>query len=295
MLSILIPSFNFDISKLIKEFHFQAIEMKIAFEIIIIDDASDEKYRKISSKLSSLKNVKFIQLEKNIGRSKIRNLLAEKANFPYLIFADSDTLIKKKDFVKSYINSCKDAEIVFGGIAYSKEPPKDKSQYLRWFYGTQREQISAEIRKKMDNRLFMTGNFLISKKVFEKIKFDEEITQYGHEDTVFAYEAMQNNIKIKHIDNPLIHIGLETSEKFIEKTKVAVKNLKAIAETDKYQELFATIRLWRVYKKIKLIRFFIKVLYHITKKIIERNLKGEYPKLSYFDFYKLGYLCSIKK
>ena len=294
MLSILIPSYNFDIINLVKEFHFQANELDIDFEIIIIDDASpDKKYRKINSELSLLENVEYIQLGKNIGRSKIRNLLAEKAKYPYLLFADSDTLIEKDDFIKSYIESCKDAEIIFGGIAYKSTPPEDRTQYLRWFYGTKREQIPANIRQKQGNRLFMTGNFLISKKVFEKIQFDEKITQYGHEDTVFAYEAAQNSISIKHIDNPLIHIGLETSEKFIEKTKVAVKNLKKIAENKNYKELFSTIRLWSIYQKIKFAKFFVKIIFKFTKKIIERNLKGNKPKLSYFDFYKLGYLCSL--
>ena len=58
-------------------------------------------------------------------------------------------------------------------------------------------------------------------------------------------------------------------------------------------ELFSTIRLWRVYQKIKFAKFFVKIIFKFTKKIIERNLKGNKPKLSYFDFYKLGYLCSL--
>ena len=48
MLSILIPIYNFDITQLVKDLHEQAKSLEKSFEIILIDDASDETYTKIN-------------------------------------------------------------------------------------------------------------------------------------------------------------------------------------------------------------------------------------------------------
>lgn len=48
--------------------------------------------KKINRTLES-KQVKYIELKKNIGRAKIRNLFIEYTTNPYLLFLDCDTKI----------------------------------------------------------------------------------------------------------------------------------------------------------------------------------------------------------
>ena len=85
MLSILIPSYNFEISKLIADLNKQATELQIKFEIVVIDDASNSYFRSKNSNIRKHDSVKYFELSENIGRSKIRNKLAEMANYQNLL------------------------------------------------------------------------------------------------------------------------------------------------------------------------------------------------------------------
>ena len=49
MISVCIPVFNFDITQLVADLSRQAEEIGSSVEIILIDDASDEKYKKINA------------------------------------------------------------------------------------------------------------------------------------------------------------------------------------------------------------------------------------------------------
>ncbi len=293
MISILIPVYNFDVRKLVYEINKQAKNKKIDFEIILIDDKSKKIFVEKNRELKNLESVIYIELQKNIGRSKIRNLLAEKSKFEYLIFMDCDSEIENDNFIKNYLKFCKNEIIIYGGLNYKKKPPIDKKKYFRWFYGIKREVISSEIRKQNSNKSFKTSNFLIHKNIFNKIKFDEKIKTYGHEDTIFGFELKKQNIKIIHIDNPLIHIGLEDNEIFLEKTKEAIENLKYISNKfSNENELFNDIKILKYYKIIKKlkIKFFIILIFLIFKNLIIKNLKSQKPNLKLFDFYKMYFI-----
>ncbi|MCF6364744.1 MAG: glycosyltransferase [Bacteroidales bacterium] len=295
MLSVLIPIYNFDIRQFINELHSQAVHNKIDFEIILADDASDLNFRKINIETDKLENVKYIQLTKNIGRSAIRNYLAEQAKYDYLLFADCDSEIQNKDFIKKYIFDCKNEVVLCGGRTYKKDKPFCNKEYFRWYYGTKREVKNAEERNKFPNRSFMTNNYIISKSIHNLIKFDEKIAEYGHEDTLFGTELKRKNIKIKHIDNPLIHIGLETCTDFISKTKNGIENLVYLLKSYDYPELFEDIKLLNIYKKTSSLSFLFRLYFKIFRKLTEKNLCGTHPSLKLFDLYKLAYLHKINR
>lgn len=293
MISILIPVYNFDIRIYINELYSQAVKLNISYEILIVDDASNEKYRLLNKNLINLSGVKYIQLQKNMGRSKIRNYLTEKSKYNYLLFTDCDSEIPNKNFIKKYVDICKNEITACGGTIYQSEKPKNSDLFLRWYYGIHRESTSYTERNKIPNRSFMTANFLISKSIFKKIKFDEKITQYGHEDTLFGYELKKIGINIIHINNPLIHKGLEPNEIFINKTEKSIKSLKYIIENYDYPNLYDDIKLLKIYKKIYLFKSVIKFLFFLLKPLIKKNLKSKNPKLFLFDFYKLGLIFSL--
>ena len=103
MLSILIPVYNFDISRLVNNLNDLAYTADIDFEIIIIDDASEEEFKIKNRTLDKLDKVKYIEEAQNLGRSRIRNKLADMASFQYLLFIDCDSAISGKDYIKNYI------------------------------------------------------------------------------------------------------------------------------------------------------------------------------------------------
>jgi len=186
MISVCIPVKDFDITPLLNTLSKQAKEINA--EIIVIDDASailKEKNRETAEKLD---NVKYIELEKNIGRSKIRNLFLKYANFDYLLFLDCDSIVSSPKFLKKYaeIIEKEKPEVVCGGRIYG-EKPKAKENQLRWKYSIKYETKPAHIRELTPSESFMTNNFLIRKDILDKIRFNEDLTKYGHEDTLFGF------------------------------------------------------------------------------------------------------------
>lgn len=297
MLSILIPVYNFDVRTLTYDLHNQAENLKIEYEIILLDDKSSADFKSKNQELKKLSNLTYIELPVNVGRSKIRNLLAGKSKFNNLIFMDCDSETENQNYIKNYLPYCKPNTLVYGGRTYKKKPPEDKALYLRWLYGQKREVVNAEIRSQNPNKSFMTNNFLISKQLFEQIKFDETITTYGHEDTIFGYELKKRGVKITHINNPLIHIGLETNEHFLRKTKQGIENLKYLSKKfESEADFFDDVKILKYYKIVKKFRlkFLVKFFFNTFSKLIYRNLKGKNPNLKLFDFYKLNSLLTIQ-
>ena len=143
--------------------------------------------------------------------------------------------------------------------------------------------------------MFLSNNFLIEKIVFEKVRFNEKIRNYGHEDTLFGVELYKNGFMILYIRNPLLHEGLQTNGEFLEKTKSSLQNLSFIYKNLIPKEDAPNIRLIAAYEKLKKIRMtgVIRVLGSALKPIIERNLNSRYPSMFLFDFYKLAYFCSV--
>jgi cellulose synthase/poly-beta-1,6-N-acetylglucosamine synthase-like glycosyltransferase len=298
MISVLIPVYNHDVTRLVQTIHAQALQTSHTFEIIVMDDKSDISYRKVNRVIGDLDHVKYVELKQNIGRSKIRNKMAGMAFNDYLLFLDCDSEVFTDDYFKKYITLCEGEVVIYGGRKYRQSPPVDLSLFLHWYYGKSREEIPLEERIKKPNCSFMTNNFLISKSVFDKICFNETIRRYGHEDTLFGYELKKNNIEIQHIDNPLFHIGLENSGDFIRKTEIGLNNLRTILNSNGYEKQFVQdITVLKFYRRLK--RFHLHgiavALYYYFKKTLIRNLTGKSPKLYLFDIYKLGYLSSVLK
>lgn len=293
MLSILIPTYNYNVYPLVLELHKQCLECKIEFEIIVIDDSSKLFFNE-NQEINSFENCRFEILEKNIGRSSIRNLLAKKAKFANLLFLDADTFPKRKSFVQKYIHQINDSEkVVYGGIKYQQEKPAN-DKLLRWTYGNARESLSVEKRNLNPNGSALTSNLLIRKDVFVSNQFDESITNYGYEDLVFLSDLKKKEILVKHIDNPTYHLGLETSRQFLDKTKTALENLKLITETSSLDR--SESRLLRTYILLKQLNLtsFISFIFKKTERKMEHYLLSQNPSLLLFDLYKLGYYCRIK-
>jgi len=295
MLSILIPVYNFDVRNFVYELHKQAVSCKIDFEILVYDDCSLPEFQKTNNKISELNNLIYKILENNIGRSKIRNLLAKDSKFQNLIFVDCDSQINSENYISDYLKHADREKVVCGGRIYSEEKPEQKELYLRWFYGIKREQTSATQRNLNSNASFMTNNFLISKDIFQNLCFDEKISKYGHEDTLFGYELKKNEIRVFHIDNPLIHIGLETNTEFLKKTEQAVLNLKYITENYNATDLKNDIKLLKYTSLLRVFSFIILPFFNLLKKKIIANILSDKPNLLVFDIYKLSIFLSCKK
>jgi GT2 family glycosyltransferase len=293
MISICIPVYNFCVEKLVTDIVKQAESLSVPSEIIVIDDASEDSYKLKNKNIESYKLVKYIELKENIGRSKIRNLFLNYASYENLLFIDCDAEVNNTKFLHNYIDTFDGKSVVVGGVAYSQQNP-GRDYSLRWTYGHKRESTSAIERSREPYKSFKTFNFAIPKQVFKKIFFDESLIGYGHEDTIFGLELKKAEIKIVHIENPLIHTGLETNEVFLKKSREGIDNLlKLLVAKNRDPEIVKNIKMLYVFSKLNPILIIsIKYIYIITLPLIEFLLKQKKPNICFFDFYKLGYICS---
>ena len=294
MLSILIPVYNFNVVMFVADLQQQALACKIDFEIICVDDCSAEVIKNENKALKAIDGVVYEELPENIGRSKIRNLLAEKARYQNLLFLDCDSATVDNNFVKRYVKAIDNSSVIYGGRCYEQNSPLNLDEHFRWWYGVQRETISLAQRKKQPYHSFMTNNFLIPKSIFMRIKLDETLKGYGHEDTLFGLELKKKKISIKHIENPLYHIGLESLGEYILKTEEGLRNLKHLIETNKID---TSVKLYRYYLLLNKFGLATKVFnyYQNNKTEILQKLKEKEPKIRWFDLYKMGYLISLTK
>jgi len=297
MLNICIPVFNYNVNTLVKSLHEQCVNEKIEFRILIYEDGSDIEHTEINSPLSELTNVFYIIGGINKGRSAARNYLVSRVETGKILFIDCDSLIEDKNYIKNYISHF-DKNIVCGGTIY-KTSQKQAGHELRYKYGGNREMTSAEKRNSNPNKSFTTNNFLASRDIFDKLCFREFLQQYGHEDSLFGFELKKMNIEIFHIENPVIHNGIEPNEVFLEKTIEGLQNLIIIEKSKEIDSTFTKeIRIVNKYLKLKqlyLVWLPFKIYKIFKNNIYKHLLISKNPSLSLFDLYKFGYYCELKK
>ena len=292
MLSILIPAYNYNITRLVTDLHQQAKDTYVDFEIIVMEDGST-LYVEENKSINDFKFCSHIVLKDNIGRSAIRNKLADEARYDHLLFMDCDAEVCSPHYVEKYMSFCKEECVVIGGTAYN-ENENDPRYSLRLAYGRQREARSAlERSNEHTYHNFATFNFLISKSLFQKVRFDESIRGYGHEDTLFGHQLHEYGIRFLQIDNPLIHKGLDDNETFLSKTEEGTRNLYLLYKTERYPYLIDESKLLNAFVtiyKTGLTRIFA-FAFRLLKPYLHSKLCKSSPSLRLYDIYKLLFLC----
>lgn len=292
MLSVLIPTYNYNIFPLVAEVNRQCILAQIDFEVLVIDDASGGFVAE-NSRINSLTNCSYAILPENIGRSKIRNVLADKAKYEWLLFLDADVLPVRDTFITDYLNeTLREDAAINGGIIYQTEKP-EKQKMLRWTYGKNREALSANARSKNPYLAFLSLNFMIPKGVFESVKFDETLPNLRHEDTVFSYQLQQAGVRVKHVDNPVTHFGLDDFEIMLQKEHESLLALKLLVESGKISKEYVKMGRYYAFLQKTGLSFFVKNFFELTRKSLLSDISKPNPSLFWYDVYRLGYLCSL--
>ena len=108
LVSIITPSYNSE--RFINECVRSVLDQTYTnWELIIVDDASDDNSRKLISNIAERDNrIKFVFLTKNIGAAGARNIALEMSEGRYVAFLDSDDVWKTEklttqiDFMQSH-------------------------------------------------------------------------------------------------------------------------------------------------------------------------------------------------
>lgn len=296
MLSVLIPVKDWNPFSLVESLANQLIQYRQPFEILISDDSDITESTKISGLLSQIPGVIYFCREKPLGRSANRNFLGDQAKYQYFLFIDGDAGMAKENYIQNYLDRLDSDSVLCGGTLYNEEPPENPDYLLRWKYGRSREQSDAQRRQKRPWKSFSTFNFLIPAKVFNDIRFDEDIKGYGHEDTIFGINLHQSGVKIIYLDNGLFHLGLEPSSVYLDKIRESGANLYLLYSRkllpSKYIGDMNLLSSWKRLKKLQ-VSWLVAAWFRYRRKSIEKKLCGPNPSLLLLDLYKLGSISHI--
>ena len=295
-LSVLIPTYNYDCSRLVGQLLLQLPEDG---EVIVGDDCSTDaviidKLREIAA----LPRCHVFRPSQNLGRAAIRNALAREAKGDWLLFIDADAEVRSSTFIADYLAAtegsvfsaqCSIANVICGGTGNLPQCPRPEAR-LRYDYEVAAEQrLTLEHRRRYPYAQFTTFNFLIRRSLFLSIGFDEQCKTYGHEDTRFGLALKQRGIEVLHIDNKLTHLGLEDADVYLRKTETA---LSSLASMDLEQREHVRVSALSLRLKRWHLLWLVRMLFGISKPLLRANLLGKHPCQKLFAFYKLGFYSS---
>ncbi|NND61643.1 MAG: glycosyltransferase family 2 protein [Flavobacteriaceae bacterium] len=289
-LSILIPTYNYSVHNLVEELQKQALVTNQPYEIVVLDDASELEIER-NKIIDDWQNCSYEKLTTNVGRTAARSKLMEKAQYDWLLFLDADVLPKGENFLKNYLNELSACDVVFGGIAYAEKRPAN-NLILRWKYGRAREAKTVSERNKAPH-FIISQNLLIKKDVFRKANIVNE-SHYGL-DNLFSNQLLRLGATVKHIDNPVVHLGLEPNEKFLSKALKAVETTVIFEKKGLMDEgLRPSQKAYNRLKKWGMLSLFQFLMKNIKGKM-ERNFKSAEPNLFWFDLYRLHHYINLKR
>ncbi|QKG56771.1 glycosyltransferase family 2 protein [Hymenobacter sp. BRD128] len=234
-LSILIPVFNREVAALVSALRAQAADWPGPVEIVLLDDKSTDEYRLKNRALASLPGVRYAELPANVGRAAIRNQLAGRAGHEWLLLLDNDSQLPDTQFLARYaraVHTWPATGCFIGGTTYEATPPADPALRLRWHYGRAREMRPAAARQRDPGGQLAINNAVLKSTLLQQFPLDERLSGYGHEDTRFGLELVRAGIIVQHLNNPVLHDGLEPAAVFLEKSQQAVRNLAQVLRTE---------------------------------------------------------------
>ncbi|MDO7847217.1 glycosyltransferase [Hymenobacter sp. M29] len=288
-LSVLIPVYNWNVTALVQALLAQRTDWPGPVEIRLLDDGSRPEFLNANRPLGTLPGVRYQELPRNVGRAAIRNQLAAAAQHEWLLLLDNDSLPPDAQFLGRYAAACEQAPVLIGGTSYRASPPAEAALYLRWLYGQAREARPAAVRQAAPYGQLTINNALIRADVFRRFLLDESLTGYGHEDTKFGAALAAAGIPLVHLDNPVLHEGLETAAVFLLKSEQAVRNLAQVFRSDGLgmdsRLLQTTLRLRRLGLAAA-----ARATLGAAAPALRRQLLSPRPRLRLFDLLKLFWL-----
>lgn len=291
-LSIAILVYQFSPLKVVLELVRQARLMEINFEVIVYDDGSGTEWqRQLQRDLGDIPEV-FLELApKNLGRSAARNRLAQKLLGEFVLMIDGDNPIDKPHFVNDYFRMRKEFCVIVGGRECPEQP--EPGAELRWTFTKFREIRDLEERELNPYGHFMTGCFFADRRVFDMVRFEEELKSYGYEDNLFGFALEKANIQILHIDNPQLFLANDGNLSFMAKSEQAMHSLYWIYQHQpQLRKHFKLLWALGLLKKT----FLIKPAYTLLsamQKGIRSNLDSNGPSLWRFDLFRLFHLIRL--
>lgn len=194
MYSIIIPSYN-DTNATHSTLRTIAKHFKGSFlyEVIIVDNNSQPT---LSASTYNFSEAKIIYCSQP-GSYAARNLGAENANYPVLIFLDSGVSVTSQyaQWLADYSQNYQTGNILFGGAVKQKiTVPNVCGIYDRI--------VGMDQRRYIEHGFAVTANLIVSKDLFNKIRFDEQLMSSG--DLKFGIQCSNAGHRVEYCKQALV-------------------------------------------------------------------------------------------
>lgn len=248
-LSVLVPFYKDDATSLLRDLDTQIIGRPI--EVLFYDDGT--KDTELTTSMTRAVNaakgsVTLISNTDNQGRSAARNALFEAAKADWVLFLDADMRPSRDAFLETYIsliNSC-GAEIIFGGFEVEAQQ-EDADRDVHRALSEISDCLTLDERQAGGPQYVASSNLCVRRDVLETEPFDSGFTGWGWEDSEWA-ARVSKRFTLVHVDNPAVHLGLETTETLLKRFSTSGQNY--LRFTQAHPELAERLPLFNISKSL---------------------------------------------
>lgn len=245
VLSVAVPYKDFDVLPLARSLVALAGDCAGRVEIVFADDGSDD--RDIDRRLRALFTeapvaCRLLSFADNIGRSAIRNRLAEAARGSFVLYLDADMLPDRPDFLAHYLRHIEAGalDVVCGGRSYLQVRDWPAAQALYRYFSLRTECVGPDMRNARPLWYLLTNNLCVRRSLLLQRPFHESFRGWGFEDADWALNL--GDVRVLHIDNPATHTGLLDERELLRKYDSSLENFRLICASTPEFRRFALYR-----------------------------------------------------
>ena len=248
-LSVLVPFYKDDTVALLQ--HLDSQIMGRSIEVLFYDDGTQDADLTARTGLSvnaAKGSMTLLTNTENKGRSFARNALFEAARADWVLFLDADMLPSRETFLESYltlIETC-GADIIFGGFEVEAKQ-KDANRDLHRALSEISDCLTLAERQAGGPQYVASSNLCVRRTVLEEEPFDSGFSGWGWEDSEWAARVAKR-YSLVHVDNPAVHLGLETTETLLKRFATSGPNY--LRFTKAHPDLAERLPLYNISKSI---------------------------------------------
>lgn len=248
-LSVLIPFYKDDARDLLERLDAQIGDQ--AIEILLYDDGTNDAdlTSNMRGVVESAKGpIGLMTNSVNQGRSAARNQLFVKSRGDWVLFLDADMRPSADSFLKNYVSfieSC-GADILFGGFEVETHQ-EDADRDIHRALSEISDCLTLDERQAAGPQYVASSNLCVRRDVLDLEPFDPGFTGWGWEDSEWA-ARVSKRFTLIHIENPAVHLGLETTETLLKRFATSGSNYQRF--TTAHPELAKHLPLYKISKKL---------------------------------------------